>query len=390
MKILISADTYYPHLNGASYFTQRLAYYLKAKGHDTRVITVSQSFKNTETIINTVQVYGLRSISVLFYKGFRFCLPYSGRKFTRKIFKEFQPDIVHLQGHFPVSRTVLSIAKKNNIPVVATNHFMPENLVHYVPAPNFIRNLIKKAAWLDFARIFNKVGQVTTPTRTAANFIQKYLKIPVQPISCGIDLKRFNTKNNGDYLKERYKIPTRPILLYVGRLDKEKNLDFVLKAFAVALKQIDFQFVIAGTGAEKKNLIERAENLTILEHVTFTGFVPDNDLPNLYAISDCFMIAGLAELQSIVTMEAMASGLPVIAVNAVALPELIKNNQNGFLFEDSDLDGLTKNLVQMFSDTNLRRRMSAKSLEFITFHDIDKSIDSFLKVYRDEINKNKN
>jgi 1,2-diacylglycerol 3-alpha-glucosyltransferase len=383
MKILISTDTYYPHVNGASYFAQRLAHYLHRAGNDVRVLAPSQSFSFTDTIIDGIRVYGMRSYPILFYKGFRFAFPILMDGVVNRIMDDFDPDIVHLQGHFFISRAALRAAKDRHIPVVATNHFMPENILHYLHFP-FIEAAVKRAAWWDFSRVFRKADRVTTPTRTAAEFIQQYLPFPVEPISCGIDLDRFSSKNDGAYLKEKYHLPDRPILLYVGRLDKEKNVDLVLRAFARIAADVNVQFVVAGSGAERSHLLEEVAALKIGEWVTFTGFVPNDDLPGLYAIADCFIIAGTAELQSIVTMEAMASGLPVIAVDACALPELVKDEENGFLFKPGDADGLSEEIRKMFTHDDIRASMGKKSVEMIARHDIKKTIAAFERLYQEE------
>lgn len=385
MKILIATDTYYPHVNGASYFTQRLAYYLNGRGHDVRVIAPSQTISNTDEVINGVRVHGIRSFPILFYSGFRFSVPLSIKPTIKKVLEQFKPDIVHLQMHFIISRLVLSVALRKKIPTVATNHFMPENLVHYVPLAPIFDDYVKKATWWDFARIFKKVNYVTSPTETAANLIQEKLLAPVKVISCGVDLKRFNPKNNGEHLKEICKIPSDPIMLYVGRLDKDKNLDFVLSSFKEAVKKLKMHFVIAGKGVEKDNLSKLAEKLGVKNHVTFTGFVPDEELPNLYALADLVVSPGTAELQSISTMEAMATGLPIIAVNAVALPELVKEGENGFLYSNGDTKSLSEKIIKIFSDGKLRTLMGKRSLEIIAKHDIESVINEYEKIYTSQL-----
>lgn len=387
MKILIASDTYYPHVNGASYFTQRLAHYLNRRGHEVRVVAPSVSYKNTNSLINGIRVYGIRSFPVLFYEGFRFSVPFLVRPPIKKAIEDFVPDIVHLQMHFVISRSALGVAIKKKIPIVATNHFMPENLIHYVPFYSLIGSYVKNAAWWDFARIFNKVGDITSPTETAAGLVQHKLEMPVKAISCGIDLERFNPKNNGNQLKTHYKIPSVPVLLYVGRLDKDKNLDFVIRSFKDAVKKIKMHLVIAGKGKERENLCKLTESLSIGDNVTFTGFVSDGELPNLYALADCVVSPGTAELQSISTMEAMATGLPIIAVNAVALPELVKEGENGFLYKHGNVKDLSDKILKMFSEKNLREKMAKKSLEIIAKHDIGQVINEYERIYEIQLNK---
>jgi 1,2-diacylglycerol 3-alpha-glucosyltransferase len=393
MKILIVADNYYPNVNGSSYFTQRLAYYLKQRGHEILVIAASRSLRHEPFSHNGIDVFGIRSYSLGFiYNDFRFSLPIGISSVIEEKVREFHPDVIHIQDHFVISPVVQKVAKELNIPVMGTNHFMPENLLHYLHLPESLEQIAKKIAWAQFKKIFEQLKIVTTPTKTAAELLKQVnLTKPVLPISNGIDLQKFRPGNNGEYLKQRYKLSNKPILLYVGRLDKEKNLDAVIRALPEALEktrlrqgfggQADFQFLIAGKGAECERLKSLVNELNLNQSVIFAGFVPDEDLPNLYMIADCFVIGGIAELQSLVTMEAMASGLPVVAVNAMALPELVHHGENGYLFELNDSENLSGYLANIFSNSELRKQMGKKSLEFIQAHDINKTMDKFESLY---------
>jgi len=264
---------------------------------------------------------------------------------------------------------------------------MPENLIHYLPFGKKITNYIKEILWNDFARVFNKLNDVTSPTETAAKLIRHRIKKPIKVISNGIDLKRFHPdeKNNPlNPLRKLFSIPNKPTFLYVGRLDREKYLDIVLKAIAKVREQQDIHMVIAGNGIERDKLKDLTKKLKIEDNVTFTGFVPDKDLPHLYNVADCFVIAGTEELQSLVTMEAMASGLPVIGVNAMALPELVHDNKNGFQFEPGNIDELSTKMLKFLADKALQKKMSDESLRIIQHHDIEKTIDQFEKIYTDQ------
>ena len=383
MNVLIAADLYYPLANGCSYFAQRLAFQLQQLGHRVIVIAPSESLGHTEREINGVKVFGLRSYPLFLYPKFRICFLPLYSKTIDTIIETFKPDVIHFQHHFPVNRAVLKVAKKKGIPTVATNHFMPETMFHYVPFYSLLGPAMLKLAWKDFARVYRKMDKITTPTKTAERLISTYFTKPVIPISCGIDLHRFKPGQDTDALRERYRISNKPVLLYVGRLDKEKNLEFVIQAAAVAMRRVDFQLVIAGKGARKKNLQKLVAELHMAKETIFMGFVSDDDLPALYCLADCFVIAGTAELQSIVTMEAMASALPILAADAVALPELVINGENGFLFHVEDQSGLVEKIETLFNDEGLRKKMGQKSLELITPHDIKTVLPQFEEVYRD-------
>jgi glycosyltransferase involved in cell wall biosynthesis len=271
------------------------------------------------------------------------------------------------------------------IPVMGTNHFMPENLVHYLHFPKRPEQWVKTWAWKAFRKVFDKLDHVTTPTQTAADLLTKTgFDKPVLAISCGIDLERFKPESAEriEEVRQKYKLQDKPTFLYVGRLDKEKNVDYVLRAMALAKGKADFQYVIVGKGAETEDLKALTQQLGLESNVVFAGFVPDDQLPGLYQASDVFAIAGVAELQSIVTMEAMASGLPVLAVNAMALPELCHDGVNGYRFEMGDENALSQKIIELAMDSELRKRMSAKSMELIQKHDIRKTIPQFEALYK--------
>jgi len=387
MKILIVGPTFYPDINGASYFTQRLAQYLYKNNHTVLVVAPSRFIHNESYDLNGVSVFGIRSFPI-FINGFRIAQSIFIENTLRKKIKEFSPDVIHLQSHLIFSKAVLKIAREMKIPIMGTNHFMPENLLHYLHLNKKSGNYVKQFAWKDFLKVFEELDAVTTPTETGAKLLTEIgLSKTATPISCGIDLKIFNPQNDGHYLKEKYNLPEKPTLLYLGRLDKEKNVNVLLKAFDLSLKKIDAHFVIAGLGAEEVNLRNLVRALKIKKSVTFTGFVSDKDKPNLYKIADCFIIAGIAELQSIVTMEAMASGLPVIAVDAMALPHLVKHQKNGFLFQLDDVESISEYIVNILSDEEMRNRMSKKSLEIIKDHDINKMINKYELLYNKILNR---
>lgn len=389
MKILIATDTYYPDVNGAAYFTYRLASALAKKGHNVSVLCPSRSFKNTVVENKGVMVYGVRSVPIMVYKNFRVSpLAISGKTIERVV-KEISPDVIHVQNHFMIGKGAVVAAKKLGIPVMGTNHFMPENLVHYFHLPKIIENWLKNFGWKQCIKVFERLDYVTTPTKTAAELLKKAgFGKNVEPVSCGIDLLRFNPENDGSYLKKIYAIPADgPVMLYVGRLDKEKKIEVILRALPDILLKTDVHFVLAGVGENKQKLEALAEKLGVRKAVKFVGFIPDKDFQNIYRIADVFVIASIAELQSIVTMEAMASGLPVIAVNAMALPELVHDGENGYLFPDGDSKALAEKVLAVLLENDLKEQMSKKSLEIIKAHDLNKTIDKYESIYNEITNR---
>jgi glycosyltransferase involved in cell wall biosynthesis len=390
MKILIATDLYYPDVNGAAYFTYRFATSLAKRGHNVFVMCPSRSFKNTVSNDDGVTVYGIRSINIgILVSHDSRVSPLFISRTIRGAVEEISPDIIHIQNHFLIGRRVVSAAKKLGIPVIGTNHFMPENLVHFLHLPGIARRGLRKFAWRDCVRIFEQLDVVTTPTKTAVALLKNAgFSKDVMPISCGIDLERFKPTNDGLYLKRIFAVPNdKPVLLYVGRLDKEKKIDVILRALPDILRVTNVHLVVVGMGQEKQKLVKLTKELGIQKAVTFTGFVPDKDLQNIYRIADLFVIAGIAELQSIATLEAMASGLPVVAANAMALPELVHDGENGYLFSDEDSRMLAEKVIAILSNQAMRAQMSQKSLEIIKDHDINKVIEKYESIYNEIINR---
>ena len=382
MKILIATDTYHPDVNGAAYFTYRLATTLTKRGHHVFVMCPSRSFKNTVSDDEGVIVYGIRSIRLPIYLNFRIS-PVFVSRVIRGVVKRISPNVVHIQNHFLIGKQAVGAAKKLGIPVIGTNHFMPENLIHYLHPPIDAEKRLQQLAWRQCVEVFEQLDFVATPTKTAAALLRNAgLSKDIVPISCGIDLERFKPTNDGSYLRQRFAIPdNKLVLLYVGRLDKEKRIDVILRSLPDILRATSVHLVLAGIGKERQQLEETTRKLGIQEAVAFTGFVPDEDMQNLYRIADLFVTAGIAELQSIVTMEAMASGLPVVAVNAMALPELVHDGENGYLFADGDSKTLAEKVIAILSNQEMRAQMSKKSLDIIKNHDINKVVERYESIY---------
>jgi glycosyltransferase involved in cell wall biosynthesis len=162
--------------------------------------------------------------------------------------------------------------------------------------------------------------------------------VPAYPVSGGISLERFYPEPSLDRhaWRQRYGLATdRTVFLFVGRVDKEKRLDVILRALH-RLERDDIQFCIAGYGAAMETLKELAQELKLGQRVQFTGFVSNEDLPHLINSCDIFVMPSEAELLSLSSLEAMACGLPLLAANAVALPELVTDGISGYLFRPSD------------------------------------------------------
>ncbi|SEF37763.1 Glycosyltransferase involved in cell wall bisynthesis [Amycolatopsis pretoriensis] len=372
LRVLIGADTFPPDINGAAFFAARLARGLAERGHDVHVVCPSDDGPARTEERDGYTIHRLRAHAIPFHRDYRFCTPGGARPAVGELLDRIRPDVVHVQAHFGVGRALLETAAARDVPGMATNHFMPDNLLGYTPFPRRVKNALARWAWRDLKRVYRDARIVTTPTPRAAEVLAGIgLDRPVQVVSCGIDLTH-------------YAAPPRPAdrpmsVLFVGRLDAEKNIDQLLRALA-PLPHVRADLV--GDGTRRHELQELTADLGIGDRVTFHGFVPDADLVHRYAAADVFCMPGTAELQSLATMEAMAAGLPVVAADALALPHLVHHGENGYLFAPGSITTISRWIADLAADPAVRARMGEASRAIVARHDIDGALAAFETQYR--------
>ncbi|GAA2206335.1 hypothetical protein GCM10009850_017930 [Nonomuraea monospora] len=379
-RILISSDTYPPDVNGAAYFTHRLATGLAARGNQVHVICQSDQGPASADVCDGVIVHRLRSAPLLVHPTMRVTVP------TRldRLVSIIKPDVLHTQGHFVVGRAAMAAARRAGVPIVATNHFMPDNLFQFAHIPARLREKAGRLAWRDFSRVFGRADHITTPTPLAAKLLSDQgFGHDVEPVSCGIDLTRFHPHAEPKaWARKMFDLPDRPTILFVGRLDEEKRLDEVIRALPLVLNETDAQVAFVGKGNQRAELERLARRIGVSERVFFLGFVADENMPQAFSAADVFAMPGVAELQSIATLEAMASGLPVVAADAMALPHLV--DDNGYLYQPGDVVALARHLTTVLADDGLRARLGKASRELALTHDDQASLARFERIY-DEV-----
>jgi len=387
MKILIASDLHYPTINGVATFGRNLAMGLAARGHEVMVIAPSQTSKKYKEVdVNHVVV---RTASVPFapYQNFRVS-PTPGRE-VKKAILEFDPDVIHIQMLMWIGQATMKYGNKFGIPIVSTNHAMPENLMDNVvllaPIARPINYMLRQYG----ARFHSKADFVTLPTQSAIDMFNASdkVKVPMEAVSNGIDLVRFQPGKPSKQIYETYKIPRDvPVITYVGRLDAEKHLSVLINAFAEVLKTTPAHLVVIGAGQDAAALKEQAFDLGIFDKVTFTGRVSEEDKVLLHQIATVFAMPSPMELQSIATLEAMASGQPVVAVDAGALKELCQDQRNGFLCRQDDYVQFGEALTTIITDPALRKTFSKESLAIARTHDLNTTLDRFEAIYGSLIN----
>jgi glycosyltransferase involved in cell wall biosynthesis len=377
LRIVIGADTFPPDINGAARFAGRLASGLAGRGHDVHVLCPSTDARASTEISGEVTVHRVPSRRTPFHPTFRVCAPWRAYRAAAELLDELAPDLVHVQAHFLVGRGLARTAVRRGIPLIATNHFMPENLFGHGRIPGWLQSTAARLAWRDLFRVYRGVEVITAPTPKAVQLLQDNgLTQRAIPISCGIDIEQFRPRAGG-HVNDRGSAS----VLFVGRLDKEKRVDELLRATALLTDDIRIRLDIVGDGSCRTEWETLAVELGIGERVRFHGFVNDAELIDRYARSDVFCMPGIAELQSLATMEAMAAGKPVVAADAMALPHLVHPGQNGWLYPPGDVPALANRLHRIFTEPNALARMGGASRRIIADHAIDRSLDSFESLY---------
>ncbi|MFJ4223179.1 glycosyltransferase [Microbacterium sp. NPDC089695] len=382
LRILIGCDTFAPDINGAARFAERLAAGLVQRGDDVHVVAPNTAYRRTPARTEVIEgepmtMHRLPSVRWAPHDWLRFVWPWRVKHYARRILDEVQPDVVHIQSHIVIGRGLSRIAHERGIPVIATNHVMAENILDHTTMPKWVDDLVLRFAWADAKRTFGLTRAVTTPTRRAADFLERTIDLQgVIPVSCGIDRSQY-TPVIGPREKNR--------MVFVGRLTAEKQVEVILQAMTKLDPALDVTFDIVGGGDQRKQLEHLTGQLGLRDRVTFHGRTTDEELRALLSRASLFTIASIAELQSIATMEAMASALPIVAADAVALPHLVHDGENGYLFEPGNVDALAERLTRVFTaDAAEYERMQQASLDGVAIHDITRTLDTFEALYRDE------
>ncbi|MFI9386994.1 glycosyltransferase [Kutzneria sp. NPDC052558] len=375
LRIVIGADTYPPDVNGAANFASRLAVGLAGRGHDVHVLCPSTDARSLTESHTGITVHRIASVGTPVHPTFRICRPMLAFRAAQDLLSELAPDLVHIQAHFVVGRALAASASRRRIPVVATNHFMPENLHGYLPVPKTLRAAVSRLGWWDLRRVLRAAQVVTAPTQQAVRLLAENGVPSAVAVSCGIDLTRFPTPAPAsDRLV--------PHVLFVGRLDEEKRVGELLRAVHRLRGDVRVRVEIVGDGKCRQAWQNLAGRLGIAGDVTFHGHIDEDALIAAYLRADVFCMPGVAELQSLATMDALAAGKPVVAADAMALPHLVRPGETGWLYPPGDTAALADRLRRLLVDPSARVRMGAAGRVLIAQHTMESTLDRFETMYR--------
>ncbi|MCY6484070.1 glycosyltransferase family 4 protein [Clostridium aestuarii] len=363
MNIGIFTDSYYPQISGVVTSTTILKNELDKLGHNVTIVTVAYP----DIDVDNSDVIRLPSIPFLPWKEQRIGAIYS-HKIMNKI-KKLNLDIIHTQTEFSIGLFGRIVANRLGIPVIHTYHTMYEDYVHYIsrgvmlkPASNFA----KKASKL----YCNGCNSVIVPSKKVRDILMNYgVNNEIEVIPTGIDLESFK-KDNYDYntiinMKKSLGIEKeQPVVLYIGRVAKEKSIDIIINSMFKLVKRIpDVKLLIVGDGPEKNNLDILAKSIGIDNSVIFTGEKNWNEIGKYYKMGDVFVSASKTETQGITFIEAMAAGIPVVAKYDRNLDGVIEDKVNGRIFNEQY--ELANILFDIIMNKDKAYKMSKKAYEYV-------------------------
>lgn len=379
LTVLIAADTYPPHVNGAATACFRLATELTSRGHDVHVVTPQIEWGPDSTEArDEATIHRLRSFKAPTHEYYRLVTKTHAKRAIGRLLDEIHPDVVHAQCHYMIGEAAINEAEKRRVRTISTNHFMPENLEPFLPFPQWFLNIVSKNSWKDMGRLMGKTAVVTTPTPLSARTMNKSANLEhILPVSNGIDAAKYELADGETVTPHEH-----PTVLFVGRLAVEKNVNELIEAIALSDPDLQLHAEIVGAGEQETKLKQLARGLGVADRVNFRGHISEAELREAYLRADVFCQPGTAELQSLVSLEAMSASTPVVLANALALPHLVNNGVNGYLFEPGNPADLADKLTRVLTASQEEQRlMGISSHERAAKHSQKTTMDIYEALY---------
>lgn len=390
MRIGLFTDTYPPFINGVSTSVLMLKQGLEKLGHEVYVVTVNDesfSYKEEDGVLKIpsfpIGLMNFRQSGIYPLKAL-------------KIIKKWKLDIIHSHTEFSIGTFARLISKQLNIPLVHTYHTMYEEYIYYITKGYFNSASKKLVEYLTLFLCDKTIDELIVPTeKTKELFKDKYkVKRDVYVIPSGIDTTRFYKenidKNEIINLKKDLGLKnTDFIVLYVGRIAKEKSIDFLINNFNSVLKRIPkAKMIIVGDGPDIKDLIDLTRKKGLENKIIFTGKAPWTDVPKYYSLCDVFVTASKTETQGLTVMEAMGASKPVVAIRDESFELMITDKKDGLFFdaEKSYVDMI----YEVYKNKKLRDEISFNARLTADKYSPYNYAKNVLKVYEKVISKDTN
>ncbi|WP_104204682.1 glycosyltransferase [Billgrantia saliphila] len=374
MNVLMFTNTYAPIVGGVSESVQRLKTQLQLAGHDVLVVAprLEGQPRNEADVV--------RVVAVQHFNGSDFSLPVPIPGQLVEAVEAFDPDVVHSHHPFLLGDTAARVADTYGLPLIFTHHTLYEHYTHYVPGDSTMMQRFAKALATEYSHMCDEVIAPSASIRDL--LLERGANASISVVASGVDVARF-ASGNGKLWRERLGLPHDAYVIgHLGRLAREKNLLFLAESVGLALERLpEAHFLVVGDGDARAAMREIAERRGIAGRVHFTGNLQGQALVDAYHAMDVFAFASHSETQGMVIAEAMATGLPVVAVDAPGVREMIVDERNGRLLADDDVEAMARALVAL-SDAERRRPMAASARRMAENVDESRCAERCLAVYR--------
>lgn len=352
MRIGFFTDSYRPYQSGVVRALETLKKELTRQGHE--VFIFAPGYRRQEP---EAGVFRFWSIAAPTFREFSLAFPFSFR--LAKTVSSLGLELIHVHSPFLLGRLGARTAKHFNLPLVFTYHTLYDRYVHYFP---FFREPTRLAVnWLT-KNFCNACDLIVAPSPGIKELLlAQEVKKPLAVIPTGIELEAY-TQTDAAWLRKNFCLsPAEKVLLFVGRLGKEKNLGFLLQSFAEVWKELPVaRLVLVGAGPEKKRLTRQAEALGIAARVTFTGSLPHSRVLDCYAGADLFVFSSLTETQGLVIAEAKAAGLPAVAVDAFGVRDFVAPGEDGYL-TPLNIGAFSQRIILLLKDEAQRQKLAQQA-----------------------------
>jgi 1,2-diacylglycerol 3-alpha-glucosyltransferase len=387
MRIAIFTDTFIPHVNGVVTSIINMARGLADRGH--KIYIIAPRFRNfKEFSYPNITVKRTFSIPAFFYEDFKFTLPVSP-KIMDFLLKE-NIELIHFHTPITLGFQAIVLSRLMRLPLVGSFHTFfadPQYLKHI----KFNNRFMQKTAWEYSNLYFNRCNIVTCPSeRSKEEIIINGCRKPVKVISNGIKTEIFDNTRSEE-VKNKYNKDGK-LLLFVGRISHEKNIPFLLESFKLILKQLPkTKMILVGDGPQYNDIRGKIERLNISDNVILTGKIEYDDFlkSGIYGACDLFVTASTTETQGISVLEAIANELVCVGVNGGAVPELVKNNENGFITELGDTKSFSQAIIKLLTDQKLYQKFQENSKKILQTHGMEDILNEWEKTYANLIENNK-
>jgi len=357
MNVGIFTETYYPQINGVVTSIRALEKELNKQGHKVYIFTTTYP-----DVAPSARVFRMPSMPFWSMPSHRVAFAFSPK--VLKVIKNLNLDIIHTQTEFSVGCLGKTASKIFDIPDIHTYHTMYEDYVHYILKGYVVTPKMAK----EFSKIFcNGAEAVIAPSKKVYDVLHEYgVTREIDIIPTGIELEPFKKSNYQDVqqIRDKFNLGTCPVVLFLGRLGKEKSVDTIISAMPDLIKKLpQVKLLIVGDGPYRQNLEELISKMNLNDYIIFAGQQPWKDVPLFYHAADVFVTASVTETQGLTYAEAMAAQIPVVAKKDFNIDGLLKDNINGRVFEqDSDLPDI---LYEVLIDKAKSKKLAQKAFEDI-------------------------